>query len=147
MELECVWPSLYQHKMKWNTRNQCKAVWMSSKLLLTNNPLKHHHYLTHTRERSRIGYVWKWEWRMPHLYSPALFLPMCPLAGKNIGELGPSLSPYYRAHSWDTSEFCTNYCGNCRGCRTTVIAHSKHIFVTKLLPCRPSCKHATHSNG
>lgn len=92
MELEYFWPSLHQHKMKWNTRNQCKAVWMSSKPLLTNNPLKHHHYFTHTRQRSRVGHVWKWEWRMPHLYSPALVLPMCPLAQKNMGELGPNLA-------------------------------------------------------
>lgn len=62
-------------------------------------------------------------------------LPMCSLAGKNIGKLGPNLLRTVELQAGILQNFVLATVVTEETARITVIAHSKHIFATKLLPC------------
>lgn len=72
---------------------------------------------------------------MLQLYSPVLLLPMCSLAGKNMGEFGLNSLMTVELQVGILQNFVLATVVTEETARTTVIAHSKHIFAIKLLPC------------
>lgn len=72
---------------------------------------------------------------MLQLSRPVFLLPMCSLSGKNMEIFGLNLLRTVDLRVGILQNLVLAAVVTEETARTTVIAHSNHIFATKLLPC------------